>query len=169
MNVYITSRFIINNPSYMEYGCDLKNPLLLSDRNKITFYWVPYFKSQGLGNMPTVNIINLLSCSWCASLPYSFLVIQAIAILLSSWFCMTIIPIDPISNIQELHCLSSKGHIHDMYLIYIPELDFSSLIFLPCTFAVYFSMFPFFEEKLFNFRSGVLRTKHLVLGVIVMY
>ena len=43
------------------------------------------------------------------------------------------------------------------------------LSFLPCTFAVSLSIFPFFAEKLFNFRSGVLRTKHLVLGVIVMY
>ena len=44
-------------------------------------------------------------------------------------FCMTIIPIDLISNIQELHCLTSKRHIYNMYIFYIPELDFSSLVF----------------------------------------
>ena len=42
-------------------------------------------------------------------------------------FSMTVIPINPISNIQELLCLTSKEHIHDMYIIYIPELDYSSL------------------------------------------
>ena len=84
-------------------------------------------------------------------------------------FRMTLIPIDPISNIQELHCLTSKRHIYNMYIIYIHELDFSSFSFLPCTFAVLLSIFPFFAEKLFNFRSCILCIEHLVLSVIVMY
>jgi hypothetical protein len=48
---------------------------------------------------------------------------------------------NPVSNTQELHLLTSKEYIYNMYIIYIPELDISSPL-----------------EESINIKSGI---KHL--------
>jgi hypothetical protein len=54
--------------------------------------------------------------------------------------------------------LTSKEYIYNMYIIYIPELDISSLFLFYQIFCRSYLAFPLYLEKSININSGV---KHL--------
>ena len=83
-------------------------------------------------------------------------------------FRMTLIPIDPISNIQELHWLAKDTFITCISSIYL-SWTFPVFLFCHVLLQFFFQYSLSFAEKLFNFRSCILCIEHLVLSVIVMY
>jgi hypothetical protein len=80
--------------------------------------------------MPTKSIITLLFVSRRALLPHSFAGYLGHCSSGIVLLCMTFYTNNPVSNTQELHLLTSKEYIYNMYIIYIPELDISSLFLL---------------------------------------
>src|SRR3954470_10609006 len=74
---------------------------------------------------------------------------------------MTLHTNQSISNTQESHCLTSNEYTHNMYIIYIPELDVSSLFFFAKIFSrsSFSNSFPFLEEFI-NITCGTIHMTH---------
>src|ERR1041385_8754957 len=78
-------------------------------------------------------------------------------------FCMTLHTNQSVSNTQESHCLTSNEYTHNMYIIYIPELDISSLflfIFRQNIFQILFQQFLSFLEEFINITCGTIHMTH---------
>jgi hypothetical protein len=65
--------------------------------------------------------------------------------------CMTFHTNNPVSNTQELHCLTSKEYIYNMY---IHELDISSLFLFYQIFYRSYLAFPLHLEEFIDINSG---------------
>ena len=96
-------------------------------------------------------------------IPYSFASYSGHCNSCIALFCMTLHTNQSVSNTQESHCLTSNEYSHNMYIIYIPELDISSLfLFLFCQniFQILFQQFLSFLEEFINITCGTIQMTH---------
>ena len=130
--------------------------LIIPEQNNI--YWN---KSWRLGLIPTRNTITLYLFSM-RIIPYSFASYLGHCSSCIGFFSVWhFIPTNTVSNTQEPHCLTSNEYIHNMYIIYIPELDISSLFFSTnIIFQILFQQFFYFLEESINITSGAFHMTH---------
>ena len=124
MDVISPTRFIRVHPSSMNMVI-IGTTIVLIVPEQNNNYWN---KSWRLGLIPTRNTITLYLFSM-RIIPYSFASYSGHCNSCIALFCMTLHTNQSVSNTQESHCLTSNEYTHNMYIIYIPELDISSLFF----------------------------------------
>ena len=96
-------------------------------------------------------------------IPYSFASYSGHCNSCIALFCMTLHTNQSVSNTQESHCLTSNEYTHNMYIIYIPELDISSLflfLFGQNIFQILFQQFLSFLEEFINITCGTTHMTH---------
>ena len=96
-------------------------------------------------------------------IPYSFASYSGHCNSCIALFCMILHTNQSVSNTQESRCLTSNEYTHNMYIIYIPELDISSLflfLFRQNIFQILFQQFLSFLEEFINITCGTIHMTH---------
>jgi hypothetical protein len=108
--------------------------------------------------MPTKSIITLLFVSRRASLPHSFASYLGHCSSCIVFLCMAFHTNKSSIQYPRITLLTSKEYIYNMYIIYIPELDISSLFLFYQIFCIFYLAFHLHLEEFININSGI---KHL--------
>ena len=106
---------------------------------------------------------NTLFCFWWESSHILLLVTQAIATLVLRCSVWHFIPTNQYPILKNHIVLTSNEYTHNMYIIYIPELDISSLflfLFPPKYFPDPLSAIPFLLEEFLNITCGTIQMTH---------
>lgn len=106
---------------------------------------------------------NTLFCFSWESSHIHLLVTQAIATLVLRCSVWYFIPTNQYPILKNHTVLTSNEYTHNMYIIYIPELDISSLflfLFRQNIFQILFQQFLSFLEEFINITCGTIHMTH---------